>query len=98
MSTHPAPSKITKLLSQHDGPVLITVFRFSEDISYLELWRPFCSAEQNHLRSFARGHNVEKFCEFIWNLVQWFRRRCRLKDFLSGVLAALLFTGAEPFM
>ena len=31
-------------------------------------------------------------------LGQWFRRRCHLKDFLSGALAALLFSGAEPFI
>ena len=58
-----------------------------KDISYLELWQPYCSAEQNHLYNFSRGHNEEKFCEFISNLGQLFRR-CRLKDFLSGVLAA----------
>ena len=32
------------------------------------------------------------------NLSQWFRRRCRLKDFLSRALVALLFGGADPFM
>ena len=31
-------------------------------------------------------------------LGQWFRRRCLLKDFLSGVLATLLFSEAKPFM
>ena len=31
-------------------------------------------------------------------LGQWFRSRCCLKDFLTGALAALLFSGAEPFM
>ena len=40
---------------------------------------------------------MEQFCEIILNLCQWFRR-CRLKDFLSGDLAALLFGEAEPFM
>ena len=68
-----------------------------KDISYLELWWPFCSMEQNLLCNFGRGHYEEQFCEFILNLDQWFRR-CRFKDFLSGALAALLFSGAEPFM
>ena len=114
------------------------------DISYLELWHPFCSVERNHLCNFSRryqeeqiceiilnwdqwfrrrcllkvfliwscqhfcsaenhlcnfgcGHNEEKFYEFISNLGQWFRRCC-LKDFLSRTLAALMFSGAEPFM
>ena len=56
-----------------------------KDISYLELWWPFCY----HLFNFGRGHYEEKFCEFISNLGQRFR--CRLKDFLSGALANLLF-------
>ena len=57
-----------------------------------------CSMEQNHLCNFGRGHYEEQFCEFIWNLGQWFMRNGRLKDFLSGALVALLFSGAEPFM
>ena len=69
-----------------------------KDISYLELWRPFLSAERSHLCNFGRGYHEEQFCEFISNLGQWFRIRFRLKDFLSGALAALLFSGAEPFM
>ena len=69
-----------------------------KDISYLELWQPFCSAECNHLCNFSRGHYEEQFCEIILNLGQWFRRRCHLKDFLSGALAALRFSRAEPFM
>ena len=42
-------------------------------------------------------HHEEQFCDFLFNLGQWFRR-CRLKDFLSGALAVLLFGAAEPFM
>ena len=68
------------------------------DISYLECWQHFCSAEWNQLCNFGRGHHEEHICEIIWNLDQWFRRRCRLKDFLSGALAALLLGGVEPFM
>ena len=65
-------------------------------IYYLELWWPFRSAEQNHLCNFGRGQYEEQFCEFISNLGQWFSKRCGLKDFFSGVLAALLVSGAEP--
>ena len=68
------------------------------DISYLELWQPHCSAEQKHLCKFGRGCYEEHFCEIIFNLGHWFRRRCHLKDFLSGALAALLFGGGEPFV
>ena len=67
-------------------------------ISYLELWQPFCSGEHNHLCNFGRGYPEEQFCEITLNLGQWFRRSCRLKDFLSGALAPLLFGGAESFM
>ena len=34
-------------------------------ISYLELWRPFCSVEQNHLCNFGRGHHEEHSCDVI---------------------------------
>ena len=50
------------------------------NISYLELWRPSCSAEQDHLCNFGMGHYGEHSCEIILNLDQWwFRRRCRSK-------------------
>ena len=68
-----------------------------KDISYLELWQPFCSVEGNHLCIFGRGYYEEQFCEIILNLGQWFRR-CGLKDFLSEALATLLLGDAEPFM
>ena len=68
-----------------------------KDISYLEPWQPFCSAEQNHLCKFGRGCYEEQFCEIILNLGQWIRR-CGLKDFLSWALAALMFGGAKRFM
>ena len=32
-----------------------------------------------HLCNFERGHHGEHSCEVIWNLDQWFRRRCRLR-------------------
>ena len=56
-------------------------------ISHLEPWQPFCSAERNDLTYFGRGYCEEQFCDIILNLGQLFRR-CSLKDFLSGTLAA----------
>ena len=44
-----------------------------KDASYLELYWPFCSAEQNYLYYFGRGHHEEQFCEIILNLDQWFK-------------------------
>ena len=64
-----------------------------KDISDLELWQPLSLAGQNHLCTFSRRHHEEQFCEIILNLDRWFRR-FHLKDFLSGALAALLFSGA----
>ena len=76
------------------GPVVQEKILF-KDLSHLELWQPFRSTEWNHLCNFGRGYYEEQFCETILNLVQWFS--CRLKH-LSRALAALLFSGAEPFM
>ena len=42
------------------------------------------------LMSHKNDANEKQFCDFFLNLGQWFRRICRLKDFLSGALAALL--------
>ena len=63
------------------GPVVKHKMSF-KDISFLELWWPYCSAEWNHLCDFSKGHYEEKFCEVILNLDQLFRRRCLLKLFL----------------
>ena len=65
-------------------------------ISYLELWKPFYKAERNHLCKFGREYQEEQFCENILNLGLWFRR-FRFKDFLSGALETLLFSGGERF-
>ena len=51
-----------------------------------------------HLCNFSRGYPEEQFCEISLNSGQLLGRRCCLKDFLSGALAALLFRGEEPFM
>ena len=50
-----------------------------KDISYLELWQPFCSVDLNHLCNFGRRYLEEQFCEIILNLGQWIWRRCCLK-------------------
>ena len=78
------------------GPVVQEEMPF-KGISYQELWQPFCSAERNHLCNFGRWYQEEQFCEIISDFGQWFRR-CLLKDFLSGVLETLVFSGVEPFM
>ena len=55
------------------------------------------SAEQNGLYNFDRGNPEEQLVEIILNLDLWYRR-CFAKDFLSGALPALVFSGAEQFM
>ena len=70
-----------------------------KDLSYLELWQPFCSAEPNHLCNFGREHQEEQLFEF-GSVVQeeMSFKGFLLKDFLSGAMATLLFSGVEPFM
>ena len=75
------------------GPVVQMSFK---DISYLELWLPFCSAERNDLCNFGRGYQLDQFCEIIMNLDRWFR--CYLKDCSSGALTALLFSRTKRFV
>ena len=75
-----------------------------KNISYLELWRPFCSAEKNHLCNLGKGYYEERICEIILKLDQWFRRKYHLKVFLiwssgspfvqwSGTICAILVEG-----
>ena len=63
-----------------------------KNLSNLELWRPLCSSEQNHLYNFGRRHHHQQFSKIILNLDQRFRRKCCLKIFLSRALAAPLFS------
>ena len=56
----------------------------------------FLQDQGNLLLLMVQG--IWQLCKIILNLDQWFRRRCHLKDFLSGALVALEFGGAEPFM
>ena len=60
------------------GPVVKEEMLFKR-ISYLVLWRPFCSAELNHLFNFGRRHHEAQSCEIILNLNRWFRKICHLK-------------------
>ena len=39
-----------------------------KDISYLELWQPFCLAERNHSCDFSRGYQEEQIFEITLNL------------------------------
>ena len=50
-----------------------------KDISYLELWQPFCSVEPIHLCNFGKPCYEEQFCRSILNLGQTIRRKCSLK-------------------
>ena len=51
-------------------------------LSYLELWRPFQSAQPNHLSYFGRRHYEEHFCGIILNLEHWLRGICHVKPSL----------------
>ena len=55
--------------------------RSFKDISYLQLWRPFCSVLPNHLCNYGGGPYAEYFCETVLNLEQWLKRKCCLKTF-----------------
>ena len=72
------------------GPLVQGKVSF-KDISYLELWRPFCLVGWNHLCKFGKGYYEELFCEIILNLDQLFRRRCLLKIFL-------IWSSGDPFV
>ena len=65
-----------------------------KDISYLELWWRFVQRSRAILVECIMRNNTMNLFPFG----QWFRKRCRLKDLLSGALGALVFSGAEPFM
>ena len=68
-----------------------------EDTSYLELWQPLFSVDWKHLCNLGGRHHEEQYCTIILNLDQRVQQEMRLKAFLSGALAALLFSGAKPF-
>ena len=35
-------------------------------VSYLELWQPLCSVDQNYLCNLSRRYHEEQFCEFFF--------------------------------
>ena len=41
---------------------------------------PLCATDRNHLYNFERGSPKEHPCEVSSNLIQWFQRRCCLKE------------------
>ena len=70
-----------------------------KDISFLQLWWPFCSLERDHFMIWAilvegitciRNFSVKLFFNLGF-------RRCPLKYFLSTALTALLFALEQPF-
>ena len=72
--------------------------RSFKDISYLWLWRPFCSMLPNYLGNYGSGPYAEHFCETVLNLEQWFKRKNCLKTFSSRALAAPLFRRSKSFV
>ena len=72
---------------------LVVQMSFKEK-NYLQLWRPFCSAEQNHLCNFGRGHYEKYFCESILNLDQMlFKDISYLFVWWSEITCAILVEG-----
>ena len=65
-----------------------------KDISYLEPGS-LSVCQSGTIYTILVEGIMKQFCEIILNLGQWFWRRCLLKDFLSGALAALLFSGEK---
>ena len=53
-----------------------------KDISYLELWGPFCLAERNHLCNFGRRHHEEQFYEIIFEFGPVVQEDMAFKRFL----------------
>ena len=47
---------------------MVQVATSFRDISYLELWQPLCSIEQNRLCNISRSHDDEQFCDIILSL------------------------------
>ena len=52
-----------------------------KDISYLVLWRPFCSVEQNHLCNFGEGHFEEQFLRNYFEFGPVVQEKMSLKGF-----------------
>ena len=64
---------------------------------FFNLWWPFCSAEQNHLCHYGRGHYREQSFEIIFGpVVQEMAFIDFFSVFSSG--AHFVFGGAAPFV
>ena len=61
------------------------------DNSYLELLQPLYLVDMNHLCNFGRRHHEGQSSEIIFNLDQWFRRKCCLKVYL-------IWSSGSPFV
>ena len=60
-----------------------------EFFSYLGLWQPLCSIEQNHLCVFGRRHHEEYFCKLEFGPVA--QGKCHLKTFV-------IWSSGSPFV
>ena len=70
-----------------------------KDISFLELWLPFCSVERNHFCNFGRGYKEKQFCELIFKFGLVVQEEMSFEDFIYlELLAALLFSRAKLFV
>ena len=81
---------LVERIQRNNSVKLFWIWTNGSGISYLELWQPSCSVEQNHLCNFERGHHGEH----LLNLDQWFRRRCPLKKKLTD--ARMTDDGRRP--
>ena len=65
-----------------------------KDISYLELWRPLCSVEQNQFFNCTRAHFENNICEIIFE----FGPVDQDVYFVSIALVDIFFSGVKPFV
>ena len=65
------------------------------DISYLQLRRLFCLAEQNHFFNFGKGHYGKHSCEIILNLKEMLKKSLKKINLCFFTLASILFGGAK---
>ena len=62
------------------GPVVQEEMSF-EDITYIELWQPFCSAKRYYLCNLGRRYYEEKFCEIIFEFGSVVQKEMSFKRF-----------------
>ena len=76
------------------GSILWNYFEFGSVVQEQMLFKKFIIWSSGNppvqLCNFERGHYGEHSCEVMWNLDQWFRRRCCLKTFL-------IWSSGSPF-